>query len=1050
MFTRSAHPFLEFASDLYTPHALQPPPPAVAAPPPRADWTSYQGPANIHSPQYQAFRNSPDFLTVHQQWRDRVVDCERFATQHCTPQEARQILAGLTRLRGILDDRHGDPHVGEKMALLFGDAKRAMDRFCQRLFQEQLPLEFRRARLRELASALPTCQANGPAFLRAAHDMDIPPEGLHGAFWNVFTQRADDALRRVFQREHPDAHSQQAMEVHGVNRLRLEYGLPGGDPTDVHSLGADLFNSGHRRQHERALRQALNPVQVAEDLADRYWQSLGTQLPAPIAPHAARADVGDHMPAIQDAVAALNVALTPVPLDSLLALDEATDEVHWQSGSSLLSLELLQALERDNLVVAQPRDTVWSMTDAQSRRELKQVGTRAGSGLFHILETLDGQPNPSRRPVRVDDLLLLERSGHALQPADWASLVTTALQEDAPEHLRQVPPRWLTSPMPCQSWLRRLGPDDWGQWLKDHPSLPVNTWLPLADALNELDRGAALDALLGGRDATDPTWLGQFVLSLIPLSFSAKTESTQAVWRRYWLQHFPLLETGSVSALLAPPKGASLLSTALDSGVAFPVSLTADLIVLALERQRIPRSKAASLLSCSLQSAMEAGHLPALIVLGNLLLRAAREGWIDRPALRHCLSEKGNGRGCEGAMRASDDASLQRYLNLIGQLLAEDLLDRRSALSLVAARRRDASVVTYEAVRHHHAQHLTTYFNWLMEAVKSGLFPQDCLLQQLTCNGRDEYGLDAMVDAPNESCLTAWCDVLVRAVKDGCVKTDDVERLLTALDSDGDPAMHRVIDVLAVPPMDANNPLATRSSWFTAVGRLFHDGALEESHFFSLLRGGVHRTFSIGSPLLHRLMVKNEDTDRTYVYLNNVVGLRFDGLLSDETFERLAAAPSHSSHSPALIEIVKGQAYAMLTYWLELLRYLGKHQNVPSPALVRLLDGRTRADGDSIHRSALVTAIHHGDARALRRLLEASIELHRDGSITAQDWQKLLFPDHDSQDPVKALQRGHHRECLQEFLSLLNTAQRQQLLTQSQVADLHRRLPRRHAHSQTR
>lgn len=1046
MFPRSAPPFLEFASDLYTSNALQPPPAAVAAPPPRADWTSYRGPATVQSPEYQTFRNSPDFLTVHQQWRDRIADCERFATQRCSPEEARQILAGLQRMRDILNDRHGEPYVGNNMALLFGDAKRAMDHFCQRLVQEELPQDFRSARLRELASTLPTCQATGPAFLRAARDMDIPPEGLHGAFWDIFTQRADDALRRVFQREHPDAHWGQIMEVHGVNRMRLEYGLPGGDPTDVHSLGADLFKTLHRRQHESALRQALNPVQVAEDLADRYWQALGTQLPAQVAPRTARADVGEHMPAIQNAVTALDVALTPVSLNSLLALDEATEEVHWQSGSALLSLELLQALERDKLVVEQPRNTLWSTTDDRSRRELKQVGT----GLFHISETLDGQATPSRRPVRVGDLLLLEPKEHGLPPADWASLVTTALQEDASEHLRQVPPRWLTSPMPCRSWLRRLGPDDGRQWLKDHPSLPVHTWMPLAAAMNDLDRGAELDALLGGREATNPTWIGQHGRSLIPLSFSATTESTQAVWRRYWRHHLPLLNAGSVSALLAPPKSPPLLASALGSGVAFQVSLAAELIVLAVERQRIPRSKAALLLKCPLQSAMQAGHLAALTPLGELLRKAAREGWIDTPALTRFLSENGVGRGCEGAMTAEDDASLKWYLDLIGHLLAEDLLDQRSAASLVAARRKDGTVVTHEAVRLHHAQHLKTYFNWLMDAVQAGRFPQNCLLQQLTCSGHDECGLDAMVDARDESCLTAWCDVLVRAVRDGLVKTSQVERLLTALDRDGQPAMHRVIDVLSMPPIDSVNPLATRSSWFTAVGRLFRDGALDASQFISLLRGGVHRTFGIGSPLLYRLMVRNQDTERTYVYLNNLVGLRFDGLLTDEAFECLAAAPSPGSHSPALIDVVKKQAYEVLDHWTDVMMYLGKHQQFPSAALVRLLDGRTAADGDRVHRSALVTAIHHKDVTALTQLMTASLAMHRDGVITVQDWQKLLYPDHESQDPVRALQRSPHRQCLQAFRSLLDAAQRQQLLTQTQLTDLNSRLPRLRSHSHTR
>lgn len=1046
MFPRPPTPFLAFAGDFYTPTALDPPPASVPARPPRADWTCYQGPDNLQSAQYQAFERSPAFLEVHRQWLERLADCERFATQRCTPAEAAEILAGLHRMRSVLQDQHGSRFAGVNMPLLYGRAKQAMDRFCQRLAQESLPLEFRSTRLRELSSALHFCQATGPAFLKAAAAMETPAEGLRGAFWDIFAHRSDDALRRIFEGEHADSRWRAMMEVHGVNRLRLEYQLPGGTRSDIHSLSPDLFKPDQKPRHHRILRETLDPVQVAEDLADRYWQALGSQLAAEVPGRFSPDDLNPSMPRIHEAVTAMGVALHPVSMNSLLTLGEDLDEVHWQTRSSLLTLEMLQALEQKAIVVEQPRRTLATLQDAASRRELMQVGT----GLFLISESIPGLPTPSLRPVRVADLLALAPTLSKPQPAYWEPLLATTLRDDTTVPMAQIPSRWLCTPALCRSWLARIDDTHWRHWLGDHPSLSPDHWLHMAAALNRLDRNGWLQSLLQAAPLSDPHWQTTHAKSLLDVAVKASASSAREAWRQYWRHIVSRMNADTQRALLAPAGRLNLLTQALQREMRFGVSLIAELVTSALACGKVPTSKAMALLDCPLQSVMTKGKRVLLEPLRDMMLTAIRQRWISRNELMKWLSESGAGCGCDGAMACPTDEPLRWYLSLIDQLQSEQLLSAMQVRRLVADLKHDGSAVSHEAAFHGHAQVLTTYFSWLMDAIEAQRVPKDRLLLQLTCNWSEALGLDTLLDQRDPACLKAWQAVLVRAVQRGLITTESVQALLMAVDENGQPAMHRVIDVLGALPSPPDDSHAPHFAWFRTVAELRRDHALDGQQLIRLLRGGAEQLFGRGAPLLYHLIVSRQDQVRLSSYLSNLIELHAAHLLTAEELGYLVGAPHPRKAQSALVALIeKGDPLGLECLVAQLTR-MGAKGCLHSPALVRLLNGRvldepgspvSRGAQTAGSRTALVTAIRRKDAQALKLLMDASLAMAAQRSVTTSDWLTLMFPDDKDADPVKALLRAHHPPSLDVFRSSLAAARRQGLLTEPQWQQLHNRLP---------
>ena len=312
-FQRSVPTFLNAAADLYTPQALDVPANPLPAPLPPADWLSYEGPEDPRSPQYLAFRASPTFLRVRQQMLDRMDDIETFARRHASPTEFPQWREGLDAFRNRLLDP-AETFVGQRMPLLYGAGKRALDQVCQRLLQDELPLDFRRRHLREMCHQLQMCMATGPAFLQTARALAVDPNGLRSAFLDVIRTHADEVFRRTYRREHSREVGwvRDNWEVHGVNRMRLEYGMPGADPSDSHSFSNHLFWPDGQAEHLARLRRALNPCTVAELLADHYLELLSHQLPACVPELASREHLRAIVPVVREALTSAGTTLDDI------------------------------------------------------------------------------------------------------------------------------------------------------------------------------------------------------------------------------------------------------------------------------------------------------------------------------------------------------------------------------------------------------------------------------------------------------------------------------------------------------------------------------------------------------------------------------------------------------------------------------------------------------------------------------------------------------------------------------------------------------------------
>lgn len=368
MFKCSLTTFPEETTDLFTQAAFSPPP-ALAAPLQPQHWISYPGPPSGQPDAFAAFRASPSFQTVRAQFFERIAQCEAFGNAHCSTREAFAITDGFDTFARDLADSDSPTYFNRWLERLYGEGKRDFDRFCLRLAQDDIDLHRRKTVLRELASELSTCRASGAAFMDAARGLDQSPGGLHGEFHEVLMQHIHEHLRqfacRVAARESSSAGQTgesgdtvqdpdplDTMEVHVINRLKVELGLPGHDPHDPVAAAFRLVSPDQVDECLASMRAQLRPVVLARHLAERYRDQLREALPAAL--QAPEIDLGDHLPLVRSTVHQLNATYGTVPLHHLLEADDNGSHTRWQTDLSLLTHDLLQALERQGLIVPQP------------------------------------------------------------------------------------------------------------------------------------------------------------------------------------------------------------------------------------------------------------------------------------------------------------------------------------------------------------------------------------------------------------------------------------------------------------------------------------------------------------------------------------------------------------------------------------------------------------------------------------------------------------------------------------------------------------------------
>lgn len=1029
MFTPSVTSFLDHARDLYTQTAFDPPVTPVAPPAPNPDWVSYAGPRDIHSPAYQRFRHSPLFLETHRQWLARVDDCERIARKLCLPQEAERISDALRVFRDRLNDRWGESYVTDNMPLLFGEGKRAMDRICQRLEQDELPEDFRRAQLQEMAALLDKCLSTGPAFIQTAQALDTAPDGLRSAMLRVIQNRGDTVCRNVYQLEQHYRDNddwQVGMEVHGVNRLRLEYRLPGADKSDIHSLGPKLFFPEHESHHVAELRRGLQPIKVAEDLADVYWGRLQALLPPHVPGPGSGADLNDFMPVIHAAVARVNKAITQVSLTSLMVAGESDDSCRWQTDSSCLALELLKALETERLVMPQDRETLLTASSPDGRWQLRSVQGR----LFHVVEQLKGVPQSLLSPVRLDHVLALDRQLKRASRALPARLVRTVIRGESRERLRQIPEHWLTERRQVLEWLRRIDRNDWLQWLQATPVLRPDTALMLADALTSRGSSDWLEPLLNLHSLGGHGWLQRADAQLLTMAMGATDPGTQRVWLGYLHTAFEQLPPDQVLALLSPRQGLNLVFSAMMKGLGHPVSVAVALLRAGLTRKIVSVKDVPALIDCPFQAAMENGHLEALEALAPFVIDALDHAWIRRRDLVALLGGDSPGKACEGAMVQGQDECLRWYLDFVETLHRRELLSVEDGLlALMTQPRSDGSAVTYDTVVRSQASTLGTYLEWLLHNANEGLVSPIHLLRQLGCEGPHESGLVHLLEDKNTACLNQWCDAVSSAKLAGLIKSSDVERMLTDRSLVGVPLLHDLV----------LNPIAgPLRNWIHALTELHHAGALDPSQLTRLLQGGPSpRDPDSCLPIMHNLLLTEFRTAPLKAYIHHLTRLHEQRVLTADMLESLLSARSERSPFPAIVSAIHRAKQAPVDAFLDALIKLGREGRLSSAALIRVLDGRRAgADAPLQETSALLVAIQQKKGAMLTRLINASLTLYQLGAITAQDWLTLLAPQDLAHSPLAELRRVKDPASLAFVSNTLITANGMHILSREQAKRL--------------
>lgn len=1033
MFTPSVTSFLDHARDLYTPSAFDPPVTPVAAPAPNPDWVSYTGPQNIHSPEYKRFRNSPLFLETHRQWLARVDDCERMARKLCLPQEAERISDALNVFRDRLNDRWGESYVTDNMPLLFGEGKRAMDRICQRLEQEELPEDFRKAQLQEMAALLDKCLSTGPAFIQTAQALDTAPDGLRSAMLRVIQNRGDTVCREVYQveqRDHETESWRRNMEVHGVNRLRLEYRLPGADRSDIHSLGPKLFFPEHEPHHVAELRRGLQPTEVAEDLADVYWGRLQALLPPHVPGLGSGADLNDVMPDIHAAVARVNKAITPVSMTSLMVADESSGSYRWQTDASCLALELLKALETERLVMPQDRETLLTATSRDGTWQLKSVQGR----LFHVVERPSGPSQTFLVPVRLDHVLALDQQLKREPRALPAALVWTVIRGESRERLRHIPEHWLTDRRQVLEWLRRIDRSDWLQWLQATPHLRQDTALTVADALTSRGSSDWLEPLLERPSLGGPRWLQEADAKLLTMAMSATDPRTQRIWLSYLRSAFEHLPPDQVHALLSPRRGFNLVFAAMMEGRGHPVSVAVSLLRAGLTRGIVSVKEVPAQVDCPFQAAMEHGHLEAIQALAPFLIDALQHSWISRRDLVALLGGNRPGEACEGAMVQGQGECLRWYLDFVHTLHRRDLLSVEDGLlDLMTQPRSNGSAVTYDTVLQGQAVTLGVYLEWLLRAARDKLISQDHLLLQLGCEGPHESGLVHLLEDKNTACLNAWCDAVSSATLEDLIERRDVERMLTDRNLAGVPLLHALV----------RKPLAgPLRNWMHTLTELHHAQALDLSQLTRLLRSGPPaRDPDSCLPIMHDLLLNEVHPTPFKAYIQHLTHLNKQRVLPSDVLEALLSSCGDRTPFPAIVSATYRGKPAPVDAFLDVLIKLGRERRLSSAALIRVLDGRVADAGPPRPgSSALLVAIQQKKGAMLTRLINTSLTLYQLGAITAQDWLTLLQPQNPTNSPLTALLRVRDPAALAFIHNTIITANGLQILSWEQAKSLLARL----------
>ncbi|WP_143074025.1 hypothetical protein [Roseateles sp. YR242] len=1027
-------PFVAQAQGLYTATAFNPLPAAAGPADPPADWQSFMGDLSAEPESFEDFHRSDRFKQVRDQFLARLQQCEQFARQHFTSTAAATIVNNLAVFRARLLDGEGTPYFGEHLAMLYGVGKRSLDTFCLRLEQADIELRLRKATLDTLADQLQFCRSTGPAFIEAASALDQIEGGLHGQFLAVLKQKVDAFLQRFVRQNNASGAAKwpENMEVHVVNRLKLELMLPGADFHDPLSEGPTLVNGTQLRACVGLLLDKLRPVSIAAHLAEDYHARFLDALSQKLNKPSAAIDPNTAMPEILKVASALGATFSGVSLHSLLAEDPTSGEVRWRSDLALVALDLMRELERLNLVVNQPSvDLMTGGDDPDSRWRLRHIDFR----IFHIEEEHLGNStisNVSTDTVGLRHFMKWQESGHA--PLN--GLTATAVSAWPVAHLMDFQPGWLGLASHAKTLLRRLGPERAISWIRSHKidEQALKRLLRGATATGEIKVLQALVERGGPRSAAE--WV-RLADGPSILAFAVKCGNLTIC--RYWHDQLQAslgdTATGSLSDAFTTREGKQLAPVALLAGDADMLDLMLSLMIQGRSRNRLDSEALHRLLMMPLQGAMMRGQKAALEVVGRHLTQAARHHGMRGEVLERALGQNLVGAGCVGALIGNHAPCVRWFFDLVIALGREKLLMPSQVALMLAGEGGSPKMrgPTYQAVRRNNADALGTFLARAVDATTDGWIDTECLARLLSCQPptqpRREYGLWLMLGGAGERCLQAWTDAVLKAREKGCLESDTVAGLLMAPNTSDIPYARGTLKY----------PFAgfSLTPWLELLTQLAKKGAIERPHVKVLLDARGLGGSSESSPALYAAMnLWTEAPQAPAQYVQLYCDAKRADIIDAKALEDLLSAihPQDSYATGMVRAIENGRLDAVRTY-LHALITQARTRVFEADTLLKLLDGRGVSQGTALFVAAVAL-----EQELLKTVLAATLEATQSGLITGEQWLRLLLPEDDLPNILDGLALRDDASRIDVVRREVNRAHELHLITQAQSQTLHQRL----------
>lgn len=987
-------PFLNDVPHFYTTTSFSPPP--RLEPPTRpADWVSFNALDSGGLGGFEAFRASPDFTLARQQFLERIEQCEQFAKEHFTPEEAQSMGDGFSAFRRHLLDPNG-AFFGDALKLLYGSGKRHFDTFCLRLAQD-IDLHQRKTALRELAGQLHNCRSSGPAFHDAALSLDRAPGGLHGEFHELLMQRIDALLQEVVNRpllgvaQTPEHLAErrawlQDMEVHMVNRLKKELDLPNPGALDWFVNGANLIQPYQVKLASNLLKAELRPVLLARELAERYMAQLRSKLPPEaLAPDA---DLNCHMNSVDEAHRALSATFGPVNLHHILMEDEDACAWRLQPDLSVLTHDLLENLAAQNLIVPVRSSSIWQEGSKDGIWDLMQVDWR----LFLVEERESPRATPAKVPVRLHHAITFVNGTSTKPPA---ALVSAVLTND-PGVQREVPMSWLNDEANLTRFCRAQGDRNFQAWIKRKENLEQASLSVLLPTLATLGMWRSFRAVLD-----QAPWPAAEVVRRAggaDMLLRALTASSDPVRRRWMVQcesALPALSIAEVKDLVELP--AEPLRRALVSATGATIHGFVDLIEAAHTKCAFPQEKLEDLLCLDVQAMMSRGNTEALTAFFNRLAALQQRNVLSDESLVDLLGGE-DCQGCSAALEHGHTDAVDAFDQFVVKLFKQNVLGYDQVARLLGLPKHGHESGIAKAIRNRHEAAFSRHLAHLQNAFKDRVFLREEISDLLACrDAANRPGLLVMLQSGRHPCLPAWRQAVAAAAKGGSLHEPEVMSLLAPRSEDGKPWMLSLLERSAGAHYG--------STWLDQAHKLQAAGALPEHALVSLLEGYPRHPQDWDSSLLMDAMQPDQfpETVKRLIDLFGFANKRYSFAPRDLAQLLLPMQALDSDRSVQAMQRLRGLGRHVAAV-LEGVRDLGQEGHLNGSPLLMLLHAIAR-----FRLARLSGPTEAGISHLLHSLLGTAVASSEPPRIQADVWGEMLLSAELPQDesvPEPAFQRS--------------------------------------------